>query len=344
MKTMLFQNRYHRVALALLLTSNVFMRASLSVTPEPGIVFTESHENSYITLELFKELGDFWFAPSFSQKGFSDAKQIRDAESFDFSQTRPGDIFFVRNPQAFLEKIYPHIKTPYVIVTHGYVPDMFKEEYVPYLSDPNIIAWFTIHAGKGDRHEKVIPLPLGIRKWPDPKNKIDLKKTNSLFVKLRNQKLKSHLLYMNFADSTDPERKLIRRKFTGKDFCFEQSKVPTGTFLQQMSLCKFTLAPRGLAPCDTFRVWESLIVGSIPIIKKTEETNLSLYEGLPVLMVDSWEQVTKEFLEEEYKKICSKTYSNNKLYMSYWINEIITKRNNFLQKHDYPLRKTNEYR
>ncbi|MBA3751679.1 hypothetical protein H0X06_02660 [Candidatus Dependentiae bacterium] len=100
-----------------------------------------------------------------------------------------------------------------------------------------------------------------------------------------------------------------------------------------MAQCKFTLSPRGVAPSDTFRAWESLIVGSIPIIKKTKDTNMSLYEGLPVLFIDSWNVVTKKFLEEEYKKLSSIKYSTEKLYMHYWTKKIINTKYKFLKEH-----------
>ena len=91
----------------------------------------------------------------------------------------------------------------------------------------------------------------------------------------------------------------------------------------QMSKYKFILSPPGAGE-DTHRTWEALYVGCIPIVKSSLLN--SLYEDLPVVIVDDWDVITKEFLEEEYKKIQEKKtkgeYKFEKLEMSYWLNKI----------------------
>jgi hypothetical protein len=55
-----------------------------------------------------------------------------------------------------------------------------------------------------------------------------------------------------------------------------------------------------------------------------------LYQDLPVLVIDEWEELTPTFLAEKYKELTSKTYNIEKLYMAYWRAKIEEVRRAFL--------------
>ena len=60
-------------------------------------------------------------------------------------------------------------------------------------------------------------------------------------------------------------------------------------FYEQIAKAKFVLCPSGIG-MDSFRIWESLMLGSIPIV----ESNAGLdrtYSNLPVLVVANYSQV-----------------------------------------------------
>ena len=69
---------------------------------------------------------------------------------------------------------------------------------------------------------------------------------------------------------------------------------------------------------DTHRAWEALMVGTIPIMFSTPLD--SLFENLPVVIVNDWTTITKEFLEKKYENIHRKTYNFDSLYSAYWKN------------------------
>ena len=50
---------------------------------------------------------------------------------------------------------------------------------------------------------------------------------------------------------------------------------------------------------DTFRLWETLLTGSIPIIERGTGLDRALYK-LPVLMVDDFADVTPELVRQAY--------------------------------------------
>ena len=72
---------------------------------------------------------------------------------------------------------------------------------------------------------------------------------------------------------------------------------------------KYTVAPRG-QKVDCYRFWESLYVGSVPIVLRRHAYYRDLLERFfhleekdaPILYVDSWTNITKEFLEEQWPR------------------------------------------
>ena len=86
--------------------------------------------------------------------------------------------------------------------------------------------------------------------------------------------------------------------------------------MEELSSCRFVAAPRGNG-LDTHRLWEALYVGSYPIVKTSSLD--SLYADLPVVIIRDWSEVTEEFLQKKYKELQQKSFSWDKLYLSYWI-------------------------
>ena len=81
------------------------------------------------------------------------------------------------------------------------------------------------------------------------------------------------------------------------------------------------MAPRG-AGIDTHRLYESLLFGVIPIVKSSELDDL--YQQFPIIIVDKWEDITYEFLIENYEENLKKYFEwfeNNKDWFKseYWI-------------------------
>ena len=84
---------------------------------------------------------------------------------------------------------------------------------------------------------------------------------------------------------------------------------------------QFVISPQG-GGVDCHRTWEALCLGAIPIVKSSFLD--SLYQGLPVIAITSWSDVTLEALNEIVKDILPKLQQQPlpKLLLSYWMNKI----------------------
>ena len=81
----------------------------------------------------------------------------------------------------------------------------------------------------------------------------------------------------------------------------------------------FVLSPEGEG-MDCHRTWEALCLGCIPIMISTSLNDM--FEGLPVLIVQSWSDVTAELLEKTIFEYSRKEFSKDKLLLKYWQDEI----------------------
>ena len=142
--------------------------------------------------------------------------------------------------------------------------------------------------------------------------------------------IKERLCYCNYSVTTHNKRKLLYDSIRNKEFIefdhmgkFLNYDISRLEFFNKVSKSKFTICPRGNG-IDTFRLWDSLYLGAIPIVVK-EAVFHQYLDDLPILFLDSYEDFAKlniEFLEENYQNMLRKKYNYNKLLLSYWINEI----------------------
>ena len=216
--------------------------------------------------------------------------------------------------------------------------DIYKNKLHTLLDKPELIKWYT--KNPAIVHDKLIGFPLG-PKWQwkttrffgEPKlehmriyNELCLNPENNLY----NTNLKTNLLYINFAQTTTnplyQPHKGIRHNV--KNILTKNFKPQQGTsfekYMRELSTYKFCVSPPGRG-IDTHRTWEALMMGTIPIMIST--TQDYLFERLPVIIIDDWNIITPDFLNEKYQEITQKTFDFDILYTQYWDNLLYIDKN-----------------
>lgn len=242
-------------------------------------------------------------------------------ETLDPLTVKWGDSIFIKTCDLgeFFKSFHPQISNSYILISHV-TDDSSPGSYRLFLDDPKLLGWFAMNVD-GYLHPKLYPIPIGIANVDLPHG--DLAALQRVRKKTRNEP-KQHLLFMNFTIQTfSEERWEVFKLFSQASFCFRTGKKRFEAYLSDMASSKFVLAPRG-AGLDTYRLWEALYVGSIPIVKSSSLDRL--YEDLPVLIVKDWSEVTEEFLEKKYDEFSTKDFSLEKLDFSYWSQMIISLR------------------
>lgn len=290
--------------------------------PNDPLYYGESSD-SFIIRWAFQDCCDYVYDPRIDIWRWPTDK--KNGVTFNPAAVQPGDVIFVRCADQFFAEMHPLISNPYIIVSHGECLDAMQKRFLTYLDDEKVIAWFGIHAYE-EPHPKFIPIPIGLMQEPEHYKK--RKQMDAYCKELRATSVKEHLVYMNFAIQEDkPERKKVRKLFLDKPYCKRGTRQPFKTYLKEMASCTFAFSPPGLG-CDCYRTWEALLVGCIPIVRSSQLD--ALYEDLPVLVIDRWENINEDFLKREHERITSKKYDIRKLYMEYWIEKIHAVKDRFL--------------
>lgn len=231
--------------------------------------------------------------------------------SLDPRTVKPHSTIFVKGDYLgrFFSQIHPRLPYPYVLVAHN-SDEALPGPFSSFLQDDKLLAWFAQNMDDAS-HPKMHPIPIGIanRYWGHG--------NGSLIARTQAKHLtKSYLLYLNIAVGTYPqERRLVADLFSRAPFAYRASNQPFEAFLNDVASCKFVASPRGNG-LDTHRLWESLYLGSYPIVKTS--TLDSLYADLPVLIIQDWHQVTEEFLNQKYQEFNNTSFNLEKLDISYW--------------------------
>lgn len=106
-----------------------------------------------------------------------------------------------------------------------------------------------------------------------------------------------------------------------KDFCYFEKLLQGRKYMyQRQSEFLFTVCPAG-ASYDCHRNYETILVGSVPIIKKHIIQD-HLYDDLPVIKVDDWSEVNRNMVQPWMEQILSKDYDFNPLFLNYWTSKI----------------------
>lgn len=178
---------------------------------------------------------------------------------------------------------------------------------------------FVFGSNTSSNRPDAIPIPLGLGPpyCPITPKAKDIKALDT-------RRNRNKLLYVNFRTSTYPsEREPLLdmmksfSKVCGDVTIGNQSSDTTiiHGYLHEMIDHKFCLCPRGNG-IDTHRLWESLYCRTIPVVRR--ENAHRNFQDLPILFVDSWEQVTESLLHNEYQRIVNTDWDYSKLSASWW--------------------------
>jgi len=196
----------------------------------------------------------------------------------------------------------------------------FYNKYVGILDDPKLIGWFFVQFNYIE-HDKLLALPLGFqdpygaeRATKEPSEKLLWWWKNARNTSLLPTR-RTNLLEFNFNPQLEIRATILDK--VNKSFHGELHRDKDLSWIISAFNSKFNLCPMGIG-MDTYRVIESLAFGMIPIILTTPMDRS--YAKLPILIVESFSDVTPELLEKEYVKLCNRVdYDFRRLTLEYWV-------------------------
>jgi len=179
--------------------------------------------------------------------------------------------------------------------------------------------WFAINVKRIESN--IVPVPIGV----DTHSDLAVENEQIIYnVSRRKVKDAETLAYMNFNVYTWPqERAILDIYFSELPWVKSDmnERIPYQAYCENVKAHKFTFCPRGNGP-DTHRFWESIYLGSIPIVLDYPEM-ASFFSKLPCVKVKSWLSITDELLEIEYERISETDYDFSIMRFSEWERQIL---------------------
>lgn len=140
------------------------------------------------------------------------------------------------------------------------------------------------------------------------------------FKNLKERKKFKNLLYINHTQKWGGSRRVdAYTYFKNTDWATIKNGCAYHIYVEDIINHNFILCPDGNG-IDTHRLWETLYLGSIPIV--FEGINTKFYKDLPICYINSYEEITPNFLQQEYERILNTEWNFKKLDLTYWINNI----------------------
>lgn len=234
----------------------------------------------------------------------------------------------------FVEAYLPHMEKPFTLVTgaddHSVSAESLGASTIKTLLDHELVSrWFAQNAEIA--HRKVTPIPIGVdyhvlagnhhRPWRTFQSPLEQER-DLLAVRARAPAItdRSCTAYSNwhFFLGRGDRQQCFDRIDHGCVY-FEPVPVPRTQSWTNNTQHLFTVSPLG-AGLDCHRTWEALLLGTIPIVRRSPLDGL--YDGLPVCIVDDWAQVNTAFLRGKRDEMLEGRYDFAKLLQRYWRDRI----------------------
>jgi len=237
-----------------------------------------------------------------------------------FTDLKDKDIIWCKTD--FLQELYAGIRNHtnrYILITHCSDYEINEEKF---LQKPKcIVKWFAQNVNY--KHQDLIPVPIGIENHEGTnkggasnflylaKNVFDFKIKNKIINKI----------FCNFNPQTNPNRINVANILTRKKLGSFVYPLPFNQYVDTAKNFLFIASPKGNG-IDCHRTWESLYYGCIPIVER--HFMYDNYLNLPIIQIDSWEDISLDSLTPYILKYKNKEIFNNteELTIDFWVKKI----------------------
>ena len=239
------------------------------------------------------------------------ADHVFDETSADFGiaeRVKRGDVVFVKADMIaeFFDRVDPNIGVPYVLVTHNSDVKLPGEYSID--GRPNIVAWFCQNLSSDSNDGRIHPIPIGLANMHWSHGRI------STFIDKIRETPKDERdvdLYSNFDVRTNVRARQnvleASRRLVSEcpEFKIDVSTtaVHRDEYISRLARSKFVMSPEGNGS-DCHRTWEAAVMGAIPIV--TSGPLARLFDGMPVMIVESWDALTVEGMRRYYDDVSSR--------------------------------------
>jgi len=239
----------------------------------------------------------------------------------------------------FVDNILSKIKNTFTLVSGDSdlsvpIQALTNAQFLKLINSSFLLKWF-IQNTIINNNPKIVQLPIGLDYHTistNPKHQWKLcdeghlpsAQENILVNLIQNSSPFSQRIpkiYVNFSKTTDRfgQRKECLEQIPNDLLIIYDKFIPRTHNWENILNYTFVVSPFGNG-MDCHRTWEVLCLGSIPIVKAPFFS--TLFEDLPVLIVNDWSDITEQLLNDTILLFENKNFNYDKLKLKYWTNQI----------------------
>ena len=242
------------------------------------------------------------FSPAFYES--HGLKRMHDMDTLDPSTVRTGDVVFVKTDYIvnnhFKNHVFDNINLAnwFVLVTGNSAYQLGRDggnAYLSMLNHPKVKRWYCTHPPQINS-DKIVPLPIGFEE-PGRMGGNQQALIDCLNRRLPAEDKEDKVFLPHHTVSTNASRNAsIRHLKEIPSVLSAEEKQDFADYLQSLRQHKYVICLEGAGP-DTHRNYETLLAGSVPILKNSTIKHLFEKYALPGIFVDSWQEITESFIE-----------------------------------------------
>jgi len=269
----------------------------------------------FISGEKFINVVDFKYNPQI----FEDYNQYPNSFNIDDVNNSNNEIVIIYTHnhwcKYFFKTIdFSKINKKIILVTHNSDYEINSDLFN--LKPENIIHWYSQNINHKSPILESLPIGLENRRWFPFK-------VGKMADVLNKPKLIRNLLYINHNSNNNMiERHKPYELFGNKHWATTingRNGQDFDSYIENVYNHCFIISPIGNG-IDVHRTAEAWYMDTIPLVIRN--INNSFYSDLPIVYVDSWEEVTEDFLLKKYEEIEENKrngiYNMKKLTFTYW--------------------------
>ncbi len=260
----------------------------------------------YVSGDSFKKISDHIFDES---------------EEMKISDIKENDLLFVQTEylQNFIEEYLPNIKNYFILLTHN-SSITINENHLKMLGDKEL-KWFASNLNISILKDKRIEvLPYGIKN----RNNLLEGRLDAFNFNIPDHDNKKNKIYSSFNVLKNKDRVNILRISKESKIIDSKNYANRKRYIKDLSLYKYSICPSGEA-VDTHRFWESLIVKTMPVVKKSDFIENLNRLNIPMLILENWEElydINENDLSSLYETYLTQLKENNFIKLEFWLDLI----------------------
>jgi hypothetical protein len=235
---------------------------------------------------------------------------------FDISKLKDGDIIFVKSDYIFNGTFQTYhlnsIKTKFILVSgvSSFSIDEGVSSYKDILENENLIKWFCTNPPQ-EKHEKIEWLPIGFEEKEREGGNQEILKSFYKEYKWEDKKDRIYIPYHGSTFGTRKDNIELVKMFSNVDV--EENKLDFVSYLNKMSEYKYVLSLRG-AGWDCHRHYESILVGSVPIMDGGPIMKAFLENNIPVFNISDIGSISFEKKYNFDKSVLLASFYTDKIF------------------------------